>query len=142
MWMFYLFKLKKLTINLYHSKGLNLVDEIHTILTENQFRYCFKNLSDLRVYPFPYLWITATLPPTLEISLKSIFEIPKAKVIRNIMPRGNLKFQVVNVDDRDLFKEFSKFLSTILVSDPTSKILVITRSIKECQELHKSFQFS
>lgn len=51
------------------TKGLNLVviDEIHTILTENQFRYCFKNLSDLR-------FCSATLP-----LLKMQFLIVKIK---------------------------------------------------------------
>ena len=71
-----------------------MIDECHLIHTSAHYRKQIVQLNELRQFPVPFVYITATLPLRLEKVLFQKHHIGHASIVRGCSKRSNLTYQV------------------------------------------------
>jgi superfamily II DNA helicase RecQ len=104
-----------------HRIARFIVDEAHLILTHDPFRQVMGHLQWIGTLGIQIVLMTATLPPSLEESLRKAVGITSWTIIRSPTPRPSISFNVVYVDDLDtaITERFQDVMSS-----PDAKMLI------------------
>jgi superfamily II DNA helicase RecQ len=81
---------------LYDTGNLDriVLDECHLILTSAHYRKSMARLRALRELPVPFVYMTATLPPRLEVELCRRHCMGRATAVRGCSKRPNIHYSV------------------------------------------------
>lgn len=69
-------------------------DESHTLVIDQAYRDKMTHARRLRMLEVPVVFLTATLPPSIETELEVCMLIPGSKYIRNLQDRANIAYIV------------------------------------------------
>lgn len=75
-----------------------IIDECHLIHTSAHYRPKKRQLCELRQFPVPFIYITATLLPRLEPSFFQEHHIRSASIVRGCSKRRNIRYSVQFLD--------------------------------------------
>jgi len=75
-----------------------IIDECHLIHTSAHYRPKMRQLCELRQFPVPFIYMTATLPPRLEEAFFRQHHIGAASIVRGRSNRCNLRYNVRFLD--------------------------------------------
>lgn len=102
---------------LHHARQLRriVIEEFHLIITASHYRRAMGQLALLRSIPVQFVYLTATLPPSMEDELFKRHYLTQVHTIRASTRRGNLKYGVRRLMPRqqDIFKESASILQQL-----------------------------
>ena len=121
--------------------GPLVFDEIHKIITDNDYRNAFKNFHSLHKVKAVVFGLTGSLPPSLYPVLCDLTKMTW-KVIRTRSSRKELKYQVVRVElDTDMDAAIVQHVhEAILTYRPEDRALVFCRSRNHVEVLSGLFK--
>jgi len=70
-------------------------DEIHLIITQSDFRYIMKYVSEINLLRVNLIFLTATFPDKIQELIELKMKIRFNKLIRNNVTRNNIKYQII-----------------------------------------------
>jgi len=122
-----------------------VIDECHLLLTDANFRQKFFDVgTKLRQYRAQTVWITATLPPSIELTFIKQMNLESPRLIRLDTNRANIEYSVEervgNVDFRSWVSQrvqaiWQQLTITHDVMDSTAKAIVFCRSVDDAKRM-------
>lgn len=111
-------------------------DEAHLALLHADFRPVFLDLVALRLHDVPLVLTTATCPPHLEETLKSMFCIDRARIIRAPTERREAEYRFTQCTDVSSVIVARTYLRERVKSyDPADRFMVFCRSKADCDSV-------
>jgi hypothetical protein len=111
-----------------------VVDEAHKIFTDIVYRNSFSKLFMLAAYAIMKIYLSATMPPTLEKTFLSDSGMPSSMLfIRAPTTRPNLRYQVIQFENR--LSHITKFAISVAKHLQTTTFTEDSRGIIYCTDI-------
>ena len=122
-----------------------VVDECHLTVTTSTYRSSMAQLAGIRMLATRFLYLTATLPPTLEIQFKEQNFLGAARVVRASADRPNICYNIQVISaTKPFIRQAAHLIAKILEKDKMTKfniledkVLVYCTTIKTADEVAK-----
>jgi superfamily II DNA helicase RecQ len=118
------------------------IDEVHTVILEQKFRWVMKYVNNLLRYKVPIVFISATLPVPLLRLVEQHFLLPPGtnRIIRSNTIRDDIDHRIVNLKARPNESDIQTLLEKLEVRGlgPKTKAIIFVSSTADGKSLSKS----
>jgi len=114
-------------------------DEIHLIITQSNFRYIMKYVSEINLFRVNLIFLTATFPDKIQELIELKMKIRFNKLIRNNVTKNNIKYQIIEFQrNQNEMIELKNYAFTRLKEiDINDKIIIYVTTTKLCDYIAK-----
>jgi len=114
-------------------------DEIHLIITQSNFRYIIKYVSEINLFRVNLIFLTATFPDKIQELIELKIKIRFNKLIRNNVTKNNIKYQIIELQrNQNEIIELKNYAFTRLKEiDINDKIIIYITTTNLCDYIAK-----
>jgi len=118
-------------------------DEIHLIITQSNFRYIIKYVSEINLFRVNLIFLTATFPDKIQELIELKIKIQFNKLIRNNVTKNNIKYQIIELQrNQNEMIELKNYIFTRLKEiDINDKIIIYVTTTNLCDYIAKELNY-
>jgi superfamily II DNA helicase RecQ len=107
-----------------------VVDEVHQFLTSHHYRPFLIEQVQKRTLPYPFLFLSATIPPAMELDLKATLRNPSLVTVREATVRTNIGYMVkICRNEEEMKRELLDQIIT--VTEPQDRAIIYVLAVDD-----------